>query len=205
MILPSLVITLAAISAAIHLGGYAAYSILVGRGHSRPNMATWVLWVFLSALNCTSYLAMSGDTAKAAVAFAGAFACTVTFAYSLKKGRVSRLNTWDTAALMIGLVAAVVWITLRSATFANIILQCGFVISMLPTYRSVIKDHSTEKALPWFMWGTAYAINLCVVLLRWNGHIPDIIYPLQSLFTHTGVGITVLIMSRRAVPAEVVV
>lgn len=193
-----LIETLAVISALIHLSGYLVYSILMHRGHSRPNMATWVLWVFLSALNCTSYLVMSGDLTKSAVAFAGAFASTATFVFSLKRGRVSRLNPWDTIALAFGLVAAVVWIALRSATFANIILQFGFIISMLPTYRGVIKDHSHEKPLPWFMWGTAYAINLSVVLLRWHGHPADLIYPLQSLFTHTGVGIVVMIMSRRS-------
>ncbi len=193
----------AVLATAIHLGGYAAYSLLVHRGHSRPNMATWVLWVSLSALNCASYFVMSDDLAKAGVAFAGAFASTATFVFSLKRGRMSRLNSWDTVALAFGLLAAGVWIALRSATYANIILQCGFIISMIPTYRGVIKDHAHEKALPWFMWGTAYAINLTVVILRWNGHPADLIYPLQSLFTHTGVGVVVLTMSRRTVPVRV--
>ncbi len=188
----------AVISVIVHLSGYVTYSHLMKNGHSRPNMATWTLWVFLSALNCASYLVMSGDPAKAAVSFTGAFACTVTFIYSLKKGRVSRLNAWDSTALTVGVLAAAVWWGLQSATYANLILQFGFFISMIPTYRGVIKDHSHEKPLPWFVWGTAYAINLAVVIARWNGHAADLAYPLFSMITHTGVGITTIVMTRRA-------
>jgi hypothetical protein len=200
MFSPSMAV--AAASAAVHLSGYAVYSVRMRNGHARPNMATWTLWVFLSALNCTSYLVMSGDPAKAAVAFAGATACTFTFLYSLKRGRVSRLTPGDAAALGFGLLAAGVWIALRSATFANLILQAGFFVSMIPTARGILKDPTAERPLPWMLWGTAYALNLSVVLARWHGQYPDLAYPLLTMVTHGGMGFLALAMARRPSTAE---
>ncbi len=183
-------------AAAIHLSAYAVYARQTGRGETRLNTATWILWVFLSALNAASYLMMSGDPAKAAVACAGAAACTVTLAFALLKGRASPIAPWDGAALAAGLAAAGAWWVWRSAATANLILQAGFVISMVPTYRAILRDPRAEKPLPWLMWGTAYAVTLATVILRWRGHPADLAYPGINLVTHSGVGWCVILLSR---------
>nr|ALV85544.1 hypothetical protein [uncultured bacterium pA1] len=183
-------------AAAIHLSAYAVYARQTSRGETRLNTATWILWVFLSALNATSYLMMSGDPAKAAVACAGATACTITLAYALARGKASPIAAWDGAALAAGLAAAAAWWIWRSAASANLILQAGFVVSMVPTYRAIFKDPRTEKPLPWLMWGSAYAVTLAVVLLRWRGHAADLAYPGINLVTHSGVGWCVILLSR---------
>lgn len=187
---------LGACAVVAHLSGYVAYARLAGRGEARLNTATWILWVFLSSLNAASYLMMSGDPTKSMVAFTGAAACTVTLIYALRRGKASGIAPGDALALAAGLVAAAAWWFWRSATFANLILQAGFVISMIPTYRGVLRDPTTEPPSPWFMWGTAYAINLCVVLLRWQGNLPDLAYPCINLVTHSGVGALAVILLR---------
>lgn len=195
--MPSISTVLGVAAAAIHLSAYVVYARQTGRGETRLNTATWILWVFLSALNAASYLMMTGDPAKSAVSCAGAVACTVTLAFALAKGRASPIAPWDGAALAAGLCAAAAWWLWRSATYANLILQGGFIISMLPTYRAVFKDPRTEKPLPWLMWGSAYVVTLCVVLLRWQGHLPDLAYPGINMITHSGVGGCVLLLRRR--------
>lgn len=194
--MPYLSHALVAIAATLHLSAYVVYGRMTGRGEARANTATWILWVFLSALNATSYVLMSGDLMKGAVACAGAVACTVTFAYALSKGKASPIGLWDGAALGVGLLAAAAWLAFRSATYANLILQGGFVVSMIPVYRAVLKDPRAEPPVPWLMWGSAYAVNLCVVILRWRGHAADLAYPCISLVTHSGVGITSLLLVR---------
>ena len=188
---------LAAVAAMIHLSAYVVYARQTNRGETRLNTATWILWVFLSSLNAASYLMMSGDPAKSLLSFAGATACTVTLIYALAKGKASPIAPWDAAALAAGLAAAGAWMVWRSATYANLILQAGFVISMIPTYRGIFKDPAAEKPLPWLMWGSAYAVNLCVVLLRWRGHDADLAYPCINLVTHSGVGWCVITLTRR--------
>ncbi|HTK04391.1 MAG TPA: hypothetical protein VL500_02315 [Candidatus Eisenbacteria bacterium] len=198
--MPSLSSCLGIIAAAIHLSAYVVYARQAGRGETRLNTATWILWVFLSALNAASYLMMTGDLAKSAVSLGGATACTITLAYALAKGRASPVAPADAAALAAGLVAAAAWWIWRSATFANLILQAGFIISMVPTYRRLFRDPRAEKPLPWLMWGSAYAVTLVVVLLRWQGHAPDLAYPGINLVTHSGVGWSAIVFSRRRGP-----
>lgn len=188
---------LVALATGLHLSAYAVYARKTGRGEATLNSATWILWVFLSALNATSYVLMSGDPMKGAVACAGAVACTVTLAFAVAKGRASTIGLWDGAALGVGLLAASAWLAFRSATYANLILQAGFVVSMIPAYRAVLRDPRAEPPVPWLMWGTAYAVNLCVVLLRWRGHAADLAYPCINLVTHSGVGIVALLLLRR--------
>lgn len=187
---------LVALATTLHLSAYAVYARKTGRGEATLNTATWILWVFLSALNATSYVLMSGDPLKGAVACAGAIACTVTLAFAVAKGRASSVSLWDGATLGVGLLAASAWLALRSATYANLILQGGFVVSMIPVYRAILKDPRAEPPLPWLMWGSAYAVNLCVVLLRWRGHAADLAYPCINLFTHSGVGIAAILIAR---------
>lgn len=183
-------------AAAIHLSAYGVYARQTSRGETRLNTATWILWVFLSALNAASYLMMTGDLVKSAVSLGDATACTATLAYALAKGRTSGIAPADGAALAAGLVAAAAWWLWRSATYANLILQAWFIISMIPTYRAILKDPRTERPLPWLMWGSAYAVTLAVVLLRWRGHAADLAYPGINLVTHSGVGWCVIVLSR---------
>jgi hypothetical protein len=183
-------------AAAIHLSAYAVYARYAFRGTTTLNTATWILWVFLSALNAASYLLMSGDPTKSVVAFAGAAACTITLGAALYRGKVSAIARWDAAALIAGLVAAAAWLIWHNATYANLILQAGFIVSMAPVYRTVFSNPTSERPLPWLMWGTAYAINLCVVILRWRGQPADLAYPCINLVTHAGVGWCAIILSR---------
>ena len=175
--------------AAIKLSGYARYVVGILRGEMRPNMATWTLWIFLSSLNSASYLVMSGDPLKSAVAIAGTTGCLITYAVAMRKGVMQPLNSWDRAALGSGFVAAAAWIAFRSASSANLILQAGFLISMIPTYRGLLADRNAEKPAPWLLMAGAYAVNGAVVALRWDGHPAQFAYPLINIVSHAGVGI----------------
>ncbi|HSD12802.1 MAG TPA: hypothetical protein VLC10_04550 [Patescibacteria group bacterium] len=194
--MPAISSALGVVAAAIHLSAYVVYARRTAKGEARLNTATWILWVFLSALNAASYLIMTGDLAKAFLPCAGATACTLTLAFALAKGRASPIAFWDGAALAAGLVAAAAWWLWRSATYANLILQAGFVVSMVPVYRGILKDPRAEPPLPWLMWGAAYAVAITTVLLRWRGHAADLAYPGINLVTHSGVGWCVILLSR---------
>ncbi|MEY4723010.1 MAG: hypothetical protein RLZZ324_523 [Candidatus Parcubacteria bacterium] len=193
-------IALSLVGASIKLSAYAKYVFGIRAGTMRPNTATWTLWVFLSSLNSASYLLASGDPYKSAVALAGTTGCVITFAYALRRGSLRPLEGWDRVALAFGILAGVAWIALRSAGVANLILQAGFAISMIPTYRSLLADPDSEKPAPWLLMAAAYAVNACVVVLRWNGIWFALAYPLLNMVTHAGVGLLSFALLRRARP-----
>jgi len=185
-------VILGAIAGLIHIVAFLIYNKQMLQGTSRPNIATWTLWLFISTLNCISYIVMSKDWVKGLLPIMSSLACIATFIFSVFKGKLSKLNLWDSIALVVGIIAVLVWWRYRSATHANLILQISIAISFVPTYRGVWKDTSTEKSWPWFIWSSAYILTITVVFLRWQGQYQDLVYPINCLLLHSGVGISSL-------------
>jgi len=176
----------------MHIVAFIIYHKQMLRGTSRPNRATWTLWVFISTLNCISYIVMSKDIVKGFLPIASTIGCIVVFVVSLFKGKLSKLNIRDEIVLVLGFVSLFVWWGYRSATYANLLLQVCIVISFIPTFWGVWVNATNEKTLPWFIWASAYILTITVVFLRWQGQYQDLAYPINCLVLHTGVGILAL-------------
>ncbi len=158
------------------------------QGVSKPNLATWTLWTFLTVLNASSYDVMSGDWVKSILPLASSVACILTFLFALYKGKLSKVDPWDGLALGIGVISALVWWYYKSATYANLIIQFSIAVSFVPTYRGVWRDPKKERALPWYIWSSAYFLSIAVVLLRWQSW-HDLVYPINCLVLHAVVGL----------------
>lgn len=165
----------------LNIMGFIAYNKQVLRGTSHPNSTTWILWLFINILNASSYSVMSGDWTKSILPLANALACTMTFLFSLCKGKLSKIDLWDGLALSIGMISILIWYYCKSATYANLALQASYVVSFLPTARCVWKNPATEKILPWCLWSLAFAFNIIAILLRWKGHYQDLAYPVINI------------------------
>ena len=182
-------VVLGIIAGLMHILAFTIYNKQMLKGTSHPNSATWTLWAFLSILNCVTYILMSHDWVKGLLPIASTAACIATFVFPIFKGKLSRLNTPDIAALVIGSLSVFVWWYFRSATYANMILQVCVFISFIPTYRGVWKEPALEKALPWFIWSSAYIFSIVVVFIRWQGQLTDLVYPINCLLLHAGIGL----------------
>jgi len=183
---------------ALHIAAFLVFNWKTMRGESRPNAATWAIWAFVATLNCLSYFAMSDDWVKSLQPLAGSLACVGTFGFALAKGRLTRLRGLDLGILTIGLAAVLAWFVYRSATSANLILQAAFVVSFIPTFRDVWRRPEGESATPWFMWGSAYVLLVATVFLRWSGNAAEAVYPLNSFFFHSLVGVLIVVRRRSA-------
>lgn len=173
----------------MHVTAFALYNKQMIQGTSRPNTATWTLWAFLTFLNFGSYKVMSGNWVKSILPLASSIACLLTFLFAIAKGKLSRLNIWDVFALGIGFLSGCAWWWYQSATYANLIMQGSILVSFVPTMRGVRKNPKNEKALPWFIWSSAYILSIAVVLLRWQGQFQDLAYPINCLVLHAAVGV----------------
>ncbi|OHA15874.1 MAG: hypothetical protein A3A10_01245 [Candidatus Tagabacteria bacterium RIFCSPLOWO2_01_FULL_42_9] len=155
---------------------------------SSPNVATWTIWTYLVVLNVSSYYIMTGDLVKSFVGIISAIAVLLTFLISLVFGKFSRPKNIQLLMLAIGLVAGLVWWICRSATYANLIMQGCLVISFIPMFIELWGNPNKETPLSWFLWAAAYGMAVAAVLLRWNGNVVDIIFPLRSAVFHAAVG-----------------
>ena len=183
----------------LQLVSFALYNRQIFRGTSRPNTATWTLWAFLTVLSASSYAVMTADLAKYFLPVASALATLCTFGYSLFAGKFRRMDFWDWLVLAFGMIAVFVWWWFQSATYTNLIVVGAVAISFIPLYRAVWKDPTVEKALPWYLWATAYGMITLVVVLRWTGQYQDLVYPIAGICLHA----TVALMTRRKVAVRV--
>lgn len=184
---PALILGL--LAGLIHLSAFLVYNRQMLKGTSAPNTATWLLWSFIVIINSATYIVMCDDWVKGIITIVSSVACVGTFVFALFKGKLSKLNAWDTAAFVVGFAVMVLWILFKNTTFAHLLLQSCFIISVIPTYRGVIQNPKNEKWIPWFMWSSAYTVSAGVVFMRWTGHLEDLVHPALSILTHLGVGI----------------
>lgn len=176
----------------LHLIAFAVYNRQMIAGASVPNTATWTLWTFLTVLNVSSYQAMSADWVKSILPGLSSLACILTFMFAVWKGKLSKLDLLDATVLAIGVISGFVWWYYQSAMYANLILQGAVALSFVPTLRGVWNDPSCEKALPWWIWSSAYIFLIAVVMIRWNNQYADLAYPTNGLVLHGLVAIFVL-------------
>lgn len=182
-------VVLGAIAGLMHIVAFIIYNLQMLRGQSIPNSTTWTLWTFLSTLNCLTYLSASGDWVKGLLPIASSLACIATFFIALRKGKLSKLDKMEKVLLGLGLLSIMVWFTLQSAAKANLVLQASIAISFIATFRSVWKNPKSEKALPWFIWSSAYVLSITVVIWRWQNQWIDLVYPTNCLLLHGIVGL----------------
>ena len=146
----------------------------------------------ITLINSTSYISMTGDVVKSVLAFTDLFACVVITFFILFKGYYSKLNIVERLVIAFSVASVFIWAILRSATFANMLLQPGYMLAFVPTYLNVYKNPSTERALPWFLWTFSFILSVIVVALRWDGAWQDFVNPSIALLLHFGVGLLAL-------------
>lgn len=161
----------------ISIFSYVLYNKNIFTGRCKPNVVTWGLGSFLLIIHTITYIAMSKDAVKGILSITGSAACCLTFIFALFRGQLARIKKFDLCALGIGLIATLVWLLYKNATYANLLLQLCFIISMIPTYRTVWHNSKTEKPLSWLLWAGTNIIMINVVILRWRGQYQDLAAP----------------------------
>lgn len=168
-------IILGTVAGLVHITAYILYNKGILRGKTTPNNTTWTLWVFLALSNGSSYIKMSHDLIKSIVPIVGTAFRFITFGFIIGKGKWRKLDKIEIFILIIGIVAGIAWYTLKSATYANLILQLAYTVSVIPTYRSIWRKN-TEQFLPWFLWGCGHSLGVATVFARWNGQYQDLAF-----------------------------
>lgn len=171
----------------LQLVAYGLYGKQIFQGKSLPNTAAWSVWALLALLGSSSYVVMTADPAKYFLPLASAAATLCTFVYAISAGKFRRMDTLGWFTLLLCILAGLIWWLLRSAVFANIISVGIVAVSFIPIYSSLLKNPSHEMALPWWVWTSAYSLLTLVVILRWDGHYVNLVYPVTMVFLHISV------------------
>jgi glucan phosphoethanolaminetransferase (alkaline phosphatase superfamily) len=181
-----------AVGSLIFLVAFVIYNKDILRGNTRPNIVTWSLFALITLINSTSYISMTGDLVKSVLAFTDFFVCAIITFFILFKGYYSKLSIFEKLVIVFSAASIFAWVIFRSATFANLLLQPGYILAFIPTYVNAYKNPLTERALPWFLWAFSFILSIIVVIMRWEGAWQDIVNPSIALLLHFGVGMLAL-------------
>ena len=147
--------------------------------------------MLVTLINALSYISMTGDPIKSILAFTDFIACLIITCLILFKGRYLKLGLTEKLVIVFSLLSIFIWFLLRSATYANLLLQVAYVLAFVPTYVGVYKNASVERALPWLLWTISFIINLLVIALRWNVAWQDFVNPVVAIVLHFGLALLV--------------
>ena len=158
------------------------YNFYIHKGEIKPNLSSWLIWVFLQLLNSTTFFSMSSDWLKTTNAIVNGLANISILSYSLSKGQFKKLSGWDLSVLVLGLCIGAMWLFTKDAAKANTMLQSAFIIGFIPTISGLIRNPNFEHKTPWLFFSLGHMISVLVILARWNGRYEEIAYSLSSSF-----------------------
>jgi len=174
------------IGSSLFLFSFIIYNKNIIKRKSKPNIASWGLFIIITGINSFSYIRMSGDIIKSGLAFTDFFTCVVILILSLFYGNFLKLEKIENLAIVLTFISLFLWL-IFSAMYANLFLQIGYILAFIPTFKNAFNNK--ETILPWFLWAIAMLLSVIVVLLRWNNQYQDLINPLIAFLLHLGVAL----------------
>lgn len=163
------------------------YIVYILRGKSKPNIASWLIWIGLQVLNTVTYFDMSQDWFKSANALINMISTVSILAVALFKGRLSGLNKWDISVFGLAAGIALLWAYDQNSAQANMLLQIAVGIGFIPTIRGVWKDASLERLPPWIFFTLGHLLSIPIIFLRWQGRHEELIFPILQVFLNLAV------------------
>ncbi|MFO0439186.1 MAG: hypothetical protein ACK5ZW_00805 [Betaproteobacteria bacterium] len=158
----------------LHLAGYAWYALGILRGRTRPNAASWFMWLVGAWVEYRTFDAIDSHWTTSALPLACFLGCCAIFAVTAalqlaKRAAGSReviyLPARGTDYLAVGfdLGAWALYVATGGAVWANVLAVTTSVVSFIPIWRSTLR-HGHEAPGPWLVWCAAYLAMLVSVL-----------------------------------------
>lgn len=182
----------AVLSALFSVTAFVMYNLKLLGGEVSPNAASWAVWAFVTVLNFTSYRAMTGDWVKSLLPTMNSLLCIATFVVLAFRGGFAQIPAYDQVALVLGILAGLIWWLTRSSRYAQVILSFAIAIGFVPTFVSVFKNAHAELFIAWLLWSMAFVSQTVLVVLRWREQKMDLLYPVWGFILHGAVAVLAL-------------
>lgn len=150
MFMPSMAATAGFLAGILSLAAYVPYVLAILRRETKPNRASWFIWLVVSLIIALSYRDAGADYASI-MPVAYAVGSTVVAALSLKLG-TGGWTTFDRICLTgagIGLVMWMIFDSPMSALLINLLLN---LLGTLPTMRKAYYQPESENRLAWTLF-----------------------------------------------------
>ena len=183
-----LISTISILSGVTQFQGYAIYTKDTIFGKIRPNAASWSIWAFGAVLESVSYIFLTGDILKNVLPIVCAVSAVLFFLLCLKRGHFEKITRFESVIVIADITIIIIWFLTQSPFYANLLFIFTAIVSFVPIIMHVYKNPLYEKAFPWFIWTSAYALQTFVVIARFE-KAEDLMYPLVFFVLHLIVAI----------------
>lgn len=178
-----------------HLVAYGVYARDVFSSRIRPNLISWLMWLFGGLVELFTYNAIenahwSTSTLPFACVVGIGGICIATLVAQAQAGRSSQLTFYppervDYFMVSFDVVALFWWLVGNAAAFANFFAVGTSVITFIPIWRTTYKNPEGEHSLPWILWSVAYLFMFMAVLTsEGSGNAELYFYPVYYFVLH---------------------
>ncbi|MCX6754183.1 MAG: hypothetical protein NTV03_03975 [Candidatus Nomurabacteria bacterium] len=177
------------LSSLIFLGFFVLYNKDILNGSVKPNIVSWGLFSLITLINAVTYIAFTHDIFKGALAFTDFFTCIVITCLIIFRGQLRKLSLSEIIIIILSVASLVVWWLLKSALYANLLLQPAYILAFIPTLKNAWANPQNESSLVWLMWAFSFLLTITVIIIRWDNNFADIINSSIAFILHLSVGL----------------
>jgi len=149
------------IAAIVEVAQSIPYYISILRGNTRPQRASYGIWLVIEIVAVSSYIA-SGATTTKWVPLISAFNSLVIFILAFKYGMGGK-SKFDLFSLSLAGLAIAIWVITKNPVLAVYMSTLADCIGFMPTIKKAYLYPSTENTLSWCMYVVAVALNVCAL------------------------------------------
>jgi hypothetical protein len=165
-------------------------------GPTRPNPATWIIWVGANAVNAFSYRAVVGDISAAVLPYIVLLLSIGISVYAFTRGKFSRLEPLEVGALVVALAVGVLWRVTGDARFANLSIQVVYAISYVPLVVRFVRGTAREDPAPWIIAVIAFVFMVVSIFVSGNRDPAAFVYPIVNGILGNGTIVVLAIRER---------
>lgn len=178
---------LATVASLIYLAGYWAYNSPVLRSDKKPDLVPWTIWGIMGLLNAATYRDVAGNEVMALLNEVGAIAGFVTLIIAVcmrGEGRSLKRDDW----IIVGLAACCIIASKLGlpAFLANGFVLAAVTIGIIPIWKKLLTEPTSQKTLPWALWTASLSLNMVVALIEFQRY-SELIQPAYYVILHGSV------------------
>ncbi|MEK7510800.1 MAG: hypothetical protein AAB582_01005 [Patescibacteria group bacterium] len=190
-------------AAVLNAIGFVWYFLVIGETQTNP--VTWLLWLVETGVSLWLYRSHTGDRAKwaaEAVSLIGVIGISFHL-FVLQPMQGNGGTVWQTVEPIDYLVAILAIVALvyywrsqkqgkTASRRALWIFQAALLTAILPLWRTVLDDPTSEPFWPWMIWTLAFVLQTFCAWLRWEDRT-TLLNPINYAITHGVVALIVIL------------
>lgn len=177
----------------LHLIAYGWYALEIFRGRTRPNAASWLMWLFGAWVEFETYDAIDSNWSTSALPFACLLGVCVIFIttttvqvktwFSGSGGTVyQKPDSKDYYLVLADVGAYVLYLATGGAAWANFIAVSTTIVTFIPIWKTTLR-YGNEHPGPWIVWCVAYLMMFAAVVVEGgNRMLVQSFYPVYYFF-----------------------